>query len=176
MAGISDKALPLAWAIDIASLRQYPAEFSFEANAEELKALKTYLDVEDLSGFKSSVTVKRLTEGKFGVTGQFSASVKQLSVVSLDQVSTTIDEEFSVEYWPSELIGADPTVASPFDQESPEPIVDGQLPIGTLLCELLAISIDPYPRNEGDVLEWSFSPEEDRDANPFAELNRLQQR
>jgi hypothetical protein len=43
------------------------------------------------------------------------------------------------------------------------------------LCELFVLSIDPYPRNEGDEFHWA-SPSPELDASPFADLAHFRPR
>ena len=83
----------------------------------------------------------------------------QASAVNLDPVPSSIEESFSVEYWPAESIG-DAGRDAPFETDPPEPIVAGHIPIGRLLCELFVLSLDPFPRNPGDIFEWT--PPKDR--------------
>ncbi len=72
-----------------------------------------------------------------------------------------------MEYWPAGSI-ADAERA-PIDTDPPEPLESGRIPIGKLLCELFAVSIDPYPRNEGDSFAWT-PPQTEPETSPFAAL------
>jgi len=168
-------ALPLQWSIDIKSVGHAPAVFTYEASSAELEALKRYVEVEDLTSFKAQVKIVPLAAGKYRASGKLQASAVQSSVVNLRAVPSSIEESFSVEYWPAESIENRGEEAAPFDAEPPEPIAGGKIPVGGLLCELLAVSIDPYPRNEGDAFEWT-PPEPETEANPFAGLAHLRAR
>jgi hypothetical protein len=90
-------------------------------------------------------------------------------VVDLKAVPSFIEETFSVDYWPEDAIQDSGGETEVFDTDPPEPLVGGCIPIGTLLCELFVLSIDPYPRNEGDEFHWALSTPEP-DASPFADL------
>ena len=164
--------LPLHWSIDTNPIVNTPAVFDFEAAPSELRALKDYAEVEDISSFKAHVKAAPLGSGKFRVSGTFQAQVVQSSVVDLSAVPSTIEESFSLEYWPADLIAGAPEEAAPFDADPPKPIVGGHIPAGELLCELLAVSINPYPRNEGDSFEWT-PPHPEPETSPFAGLARL---
>jgi hypothetical protein len=99
----------------------------------------------------------------------------QPSVVDLKAVPSFIEESFSADYWPEGSIQDEGEEAVPFDIDPPEPLVGGRIPIGALLCELFVLSIDPYPRNEGDEFQWtSLCPEPD--ASPFADLAHFRPR
>ena len=97
--------IPPAWTIDTGSLVHSPADFSYEASGKELDALKRYAGVEDVTAFKARVRISPLSGSKFRASGTLQASVVQASVVNLEAVSSSIEENFSVEYWPAEFIG-----------------------------------------------------------------------
>ncbi len=166
-------AAPLRWSIDTIPMAQAPSEFSFAALPEELEALKAYAGLEALTVFTAEVKVVPLGGGKFRASGTLKANAVQASVVNLEPVPASIGESFTAEYWPAEAIGS--TEELPFDTDPPEPIVAGRIPLGMLLCELFAVSLDPYPRNEGDAFEWK-PPEAPASVSPFASLAQLKPR
>lgn len=167
-------APPLEWTIDVKTLVSGPVVFSYEATAAELDALRRYAEVEDLTSFSARLTVKPLAEAKFKVSGVLHANLVQASVVNLSAVPTSIKESFCVEYWPADQIAKARDGPETLDAVDREPIADDRLPIGQLLCELLAISIDPFPQNEGDRIEWS-PPDGESGGGPFADLARRRQ-
>ena len=166
--------LPLQWFIDVHSVHA-PLSLSYEANKHELEALKRYAEVEDLTSFSSQVRVSPLSAGKFKVTGRLQADAVQASVVDLSAVPAPIDETFTVEFWPQELIEDRNEEAAPFEVDPPEPIVAGRIAIGEFLSELFSVSLDPYPRNADDTFSWEPAEKEPR-VTPFAELARLRQK
>ncbi len=167
-------ALPLYWFIDVHSLHA-PAGFSFEANRQELEAIKRYAQVEDLTSFKAELKVVPLQAGKFRLTGQLSAEAVQASVVDLSAVRAPIEESFTVEFWPQDLIDNPDGETVSLEVDPPEAIVAGRIPIGDFLCEFFSVSLDPYPRNKDDAFEWNPA-ESEPEASPFAELARLRQK
>ena len=166
-------AFPLQWTIAPESRGKAARTFAFEASASELDALRRYVDVEDLCTFKALVQTVPLIDGKVRVSGTFEASLVQASVINLESVSTAISDSFSVEYWPAQLIRDETSEIVDLDSDPPEALdASGALPIGALLSELLALSVDPYPRNEDDTLEWDRAAGEDQ-GGPFAALASL---
>ena len=165
---------PLQWSIDVHSVHA-PLSLSYEANKHELEALKGYAEVEDVTSFNSELRVSPLSAGRFKVAGRLKADAVQASVVDLSAVPAAIDETFTVEFWPQELIeeraGDDISLAD----EPPEPIVGGRIAIGEFLSELFSVSLDPYPRNTDDAFSWEPAEKEPR-VTPFAELARLRQK
>ena len=162
---------PLQWSADAASAAHAAVDLSYEANAAELGALKHFAGIEDVTDFTAQVRISPLSGGRFRASGTLKASVVQASVVNLEPVPSSIQESFSVEYWPPEAIvetGED----VPFDAEAPEPLAGGRIPVGALLAELFALALDPYPRNPDDTLDWA-PPQAGPEPGPFAKLCRL---
>jgi hypothetical protein len=166
--------LPLQWSIDVHSVHT-PLSLSYEANEHEVETLKRYAEVERVTSFKAEVRVAPLSAGKFKVTGRLQAEAVQASVVDLSPVPASIDETFSVEFWPQDLIEDRSEEAVSIEADPPEPIVEGRIAIGEFLCELFSVSLDPYPRNADDTFSWEPAEKEPR-VTPFAELARLRQK
>jgi hypothetical protein len=167
--------IPLPWSVDTKAVAHAPAEFSYEASAVELEGLKRYAEVEDLTSFLANVKAVPLAQGRFRVSGKLQARLVQPSVVDLEAVPSFIEESFSVEYWPEGSIPDDAGETVPFDADLPEVLTGGRIPIGALLCELFLLSIDPYPRNEGEEFE-SAPPSPEPNGGPFAELAQFRSR
>ncbi len=163
------KDLPLQWSIDTYSVAHAAASFSFEASAQELDALKRYASVEEVTGFKAQVKVSPLAGERFRVSGRLQARLVQSSVIDLESVPATIEEDFSAEYCPAEAIAEGSPDAIPFEADPPEAIVAGKIPIGAFLSELFLTAIEPYPRNPDDTFEWT-SPHPEPETSPFASL------
>jgi len=168
------KTPPLGWSIETHALARAVEAFSFEANASERVALARYSDVREVKSFAANVQVITLNGGRYRVSGQIKADVIQASVVDLSDVVATLDDRFQVEFWPPELIEANDDDEPSFEVEPPEALSGGKIPIGDFLCQLFSVSLDPYPRNEGDSLSWQ-QPDE-RATHPFVELSRLRQK
>ena len=166
--------LPLQWSIDVHSVHT-PLSLSYQANEHELETLRRYAEVERVTSFKSEVRVSPLSAGKFKVTGRLQAEAVQASVVDLSPVPASIDETFSVEFWPRDLIEDRSEEAVSIEVDPPEAVVEGRIAIGEFLCELFSVSLDPYPRNADDMFSWEPAEKEPR-VTPFAELARLRQK
>ena len=121
------------------------------------------------------------------VNGRIRATVKQPCVVTLEPVESRIDETF--EAWfsdPDQAIAlskakhdkmaksAGGEVPMLDEKDDPEPIIDGQIDLGELVTQHLALALDPYPHAEGVKYEYGDDepekvPEEFKN-NPFAAL------
>jgi len=165
---------PLQWFIDVHSVHA-PLSLTYEANKRELEALKGYAEIEDVTSFSSELRVSPLSAGKFKVAGRLKADAVQASVVDLSAVPAAIDETFSVEFWPEQLIEERTGDTVSLADDAPEPIVAGRIAIGEFLSELFSVSLDPYPRNSDDAFSWEPA-EKEPSVTPFAELVRLRQK
>ncbi len=157
--------LPLSWSIDTTGITGATSSSSYKALPQDCVALAGYAAVESVENFEARVLVKSLPQGKYVVSGTFSAVVHQLTVVNLDPVQTQINEDFTANYWP-----ADRAAELADDSElEVDALIDGRIPIGILLSELFALSIDPYPRAEGEALQIA----DEAAVKPFAALATL---
>jgi hypothetical protein len=57
------------------------------------------------------------------------------------------------------------------EYEPPDEIVNGQIDLGALTAEFLALGLDPYPRKPG--VDFDYRDPADEKDSPFAALNKL---
>lgn len=135
-----------------------PAVQQRQASAEELAAVTALLDVVSCQSLGADYAIRPLPNGGFAVSGSLSAALVQICVVSLQEISSTVEQDFEFEFWPQaqidkalerdgERFGADPEAVDM------EPIRDNLLDVGRLIYELLAAHLDPYPRAPGVMFE-----------------------
>lgn len=171
-----DRPPPLGWTIETSRAANAAFVKRFEASASECEAIARYLDVSSVASVIADVKVSPLSRDRFRLTGNLEAELCQESVVSLEPVPETVAEPISIEFWPVDQIAgdddddADEIVVS-LEEEAPEPIEDGSIAIGRLVCELLAVSVNPYPRKEAESFE--YDAEDGGRPNPFAVLQKL---
>lgn len=112
------------------------------------------------------------------VEGVVRAKVVQRCVVSLVDVSQSIEEPFARSFLPGaplpDLVDLDPDE----EEDPPEPL-PAVLDPGEMAAEAAALAIDPYPRSPDAVFEGRASrpegaaPDDGRRPNPFARLSAL---
>lgn len=100
------------------------------------------------------------------VKGEVKARITQICVVSLDPFESDVVEEVDLRFSPDAPALDDEEAAL----DAPDPIINGQIDLGGLVAEFLALSLDPYPRKPG--AEFNFEVEAD-DEHPFAALKKL---
>uniref|UniRef100_A0A2A3JZ44 DUF177 domain-containing protein n=1 Tax=Alloyangia mangrovi TaxID=1779329 RepID=A0A2A3JZ44_9RHOB len=162
--------------------RDVATEFDFRPEAEERAALAEELG---LLGLRKARLAGRLTPeagGAYRLTADLGATVVQPCVVTLDPVTTRIDEDISLLFRPAQQI-ADPDPGSevevPEDEEEPLPDV---IDLRRVLSEALSLALPPYPRSEAALEMAETAPEEPEEElsesrpNPFAGLAELRDR
>jgi uncharacterized metal-binding protein YceD (DUF177 family) len=160
---------PLSRLVDVMNIPPRGQEIHVVASAEERDALAKDFGlpgIQALSGdFKLTSTAKGIH-----VTGLVKASITQICVVTLDSFDSDIEEEVEVDFAePSGMPAEPPTDINEY--EPPDEIINGQIDLGALTAEFLALGLDPYPRKPG--VDFSYrDPGDDKDS-PFAALGKL---
>lgn len=160
--------------------------FSFSASEEQRVAMAEALDVIAVERLDADLTARVSDGARVHVHGELRGEIIQACVVSLDPVPQTIREAIHLVFWPRDRL---PThraeeEVSPFDDETPEPYDGDRIEIGHIIYELVASSLDPYPRVPGASLEHTIAgraQEQDEGENggppnPFAALKGLKER
>jgi hypothetical protein len=128
-----------------------------------------------LPRLEANFDVTRRAAGGVHVAGRVLATVGQNCVVTLEPLTSEIDEAVDLDFGPQRppLPEQAATKARPRDVEwnAPEPLIGGVVDLGALATEFLVLGINPYPRKPGAVFA---APQDSKvDAGPFAVLGRL---
>lgn len=125
-----------------------------EASAEERAAIARFLAVPAVEHLRASFSLRPWGEDGAAVTGRIAAKVVQDCVVTLEPVEQEIDEAVDLRFSPEPRDGeaADPIV-DPDAEEPPDLLVGGQVDLGAITVEHLALGLDPNPRKPGAVFD-----------------------
>jgi uncharacterized metal-binding protein YceD (DUF177 family) len=158
-------------------------EVTLTATETERKAIAALLGQVSLSSLSFAGKLRREGDARFLLRGTLRSSLTQTCVISLEPVESEIEVPVEIEFWPEERLEA---FGERLDEvegqgllEWPEPIVDGQIDLGPLIYEVLATSIDPYPRRKDARLDWEgrgSDPGASAPKGPFAALEKLKNR
>lgn len=155
-------------------------EFRIEATAEERAALAKRFGLVSLEFLKAEGSLETHDHGRRAILkAHLTALATQSCVVTLEPVSSPVDERFTLEF----DVDADPEglsdVAIPEDIEAflaqpdpPDPLIDGLVDVGESVAEQLALALPLYPRapGVGFVEETALEPLEE---SPFKGLAGL---
>ena len=176
-----------------------PVTLEITANETEREALAKRFDLLSLPSLIASIRLE--TVAGFGAenntnilaTVKLKANLTQTCSVTLDPVEDAIDATFTQLFAPE---GAFPEFDESEDDEFmdatdidlddfahqtehladlPEPIIDGNIDLGELVAEELAVRINPFPRKKDVEFEWVSKNMDNSDTrnNPFAVLGGL---
>lgn len=164
--------LPFSHYVRVADLPPEGRTFRIEPNAPILEALARHADVVQIHALSASLKVVPTSGDGARVTGEVAATVRQVSVVSLQAFDCDVVEEVDVTFLPESAIpDTPPATEEDVDVDLPDPIVDGRIDLGALVTEFLTLGVDPYPRLAGEVFVAPLDDE--ASASPFAALRRL---
>lgn len=157
------------------------------ATPEECRLLAERLGVAGIARLTARLQISPWRRNGFAVSGEFSASVIQTCVVSLDEFSSEIQQSVSARFTDAgdpvlERTSAnqEEVVIDPFDDDEPEILHKGSADLGEFVVECLATELDPHPRKPGSDFQSvladvpaSLQPDEEEKPNPFAMLSQL---
>jgi uncharacterized metal-binding protein YceD (DUF177 family) len=136
-------------------------------NEAERQALAKFLDVPAFPSINAHFKLTRKGH-RVNVDGEIHGDVTRTCVVSLEEFPMVVNETFSIVF--DEKVDPDAALAEE-NPDAPEPLIDGVINVGGILCEFTALGLDPYPRKPGAV--FAFHDKGDVDENPFAALSAL---
>lgn len=160
------------------------AEREISANDAERAALAQRFGLQALGRLSASLTIRRVGDGMFHVSGRLSAAVVQQCVITLEPLPVSLDEPVVVTFAKPRVAGAKGKSATAEAEEGLEDvgpeIMDGDLiDLGEAVAQQLAVSLDPYPRAPGASLQAVLprgpakEAAEEKRPGPFAVLETL---
>ena len=150
------------------------------ANETECAALAQNYGLVAVQTFEAGFHVRKQGPKRFEVSGVLHALVTQTCGVSLEPFETLVSAPVDVDFAPSDRPldepaswkmtagGAVAIFAGP--QDPPDPIIDGQIDLGALAAEFLALNLDLYPRKPGVAFKNTYVGSEADTDSPFAVL------
>ncbi len=172
--------------IDAEKLDGKPLKQTISADEDSRAALSRRLNVEGITALEATLTISPANGGAFEVTGTFTADVTQECVVTLEPISTHIEEP--VEGW---FTDRDKTVSfikarqeretkkghveveMLDEREAPDEMINGHIDLGELVAQHLSLAIDPYPHKEGVSFDVGDDQPVKTGRNPFEALKAL---
>lgn len=156
-----------------------PKEIVIEPDAAGRAAVAGALGIRGVRKLRFAATLAPLGRRDWQLTGQLGATVVQDCVVTLDPVTTRIDEPVARTYM------ADLPEPEPGEVEMPEDDTVDPLPatldLAEVMMEALALALPPYPRADGVSFEDAVAapagatPLTDTEIKPFAGLAALRE-
>ncbi|MGH6795857.1 MAG: YceD family protein [Methylocella sp.] len=135
-------------------------DIRFWANETECAALADAYGLVAVQTFEAGFHVRKQGPGRYKVSGVLHALVTQTCVVSLEPFEILVSAPIDVDFAPfpeplgepagrKRMAGGAAAFAGP--QDPPDPIGNGQIDLGALAAEFLALNLDLYPRKPGVI-------------------------
>ena len=164
-----DPTIPLSRPVAVDRLPSEGTEIVVTATAEERERLARDFDLPAIHALEGRFILAG-SAARVRVRGRVTAAVRQTCVVTLDPFEGNVDEEVEVDFTAPDHLPkqvAEEVERAPTQDE----IISGQIDLGRVTSEFLALGLDPYPRKPG--VAFSFEPEGEPEPSPFAALDRL---
>jgi hypothetical protein len=125
------------------------------ANETECAALADAYGLVAVQKFEAGFHVRKQGPKRYEVSGVLHALVTQTCAVSLEPFETLMTTPVDVDFAPSRQPLGEPASrkmpagALASQQDLADPIINGQVDLGALAAEFLALNLDLYPRKPG---------------------------
>lgn len=180
-------SFPFSHKINAAQVVDKDQRRTVTANAKELEKIAAEYEVKAVNGLEADFVLKPYRKAGLRVTGKIIANLTQTCSVSLDDFDSVLEIEVDRTFEPHSSrprkirdLNDDGEIEIDLETlDPPDVITDGVLDLGALICEELALAIDPFPRMPGAEFErgQEFDPdeelEEDERPSAFAALEAL---
>jgi uncharacterized metal-binding protein YceD (DUF177 family) len=156
-----------------------PTPFSLMPNAPERKAIAQALGIVGIKKLKFDGTLVPQGRSDWTLQATLGSTVVQDCVVTLDPVTTRIDEEIQRAYM-ADIPEIDAAELEMSQDDAIDPLPD-TLDVAQVMIEALSLALPPYPRSVGAelgnvaVTAPGIAPMTDDDAKPFAGLGALRE-
>jgi hypothetical protein len=141
--------------------------FDIAPTEAEAEALARLMGAREVRKLRLEGTLRREPAGGWRLEARLRASVVQTCVVTLEPLTTRIDQPVTRRYLPG---AAAAPVVDPEEEDETEPLPD-RLDLGLVATEALALALPPYPRKPGAALAPAAA--EGGEVRPFAALEAL---
>jgi uncharacterized metal-binding protein YceD (DUF177 family) len=126
----------------VARVAKLGSHEKLKADAKECERMAKRLGVTAIYELKAELKVRPWRGGGFKVAGTATVDLEQTSVISLEDFRQTV--EFEVERYFL------PHVGEPDEELDIDIIDNGEIDLGEVVAETIALELDPYPRKPGE--------------------------
>jgi hypothetical protein len=188
MPGAAEPAKIFSHYVNVDEIPEAGLDVRIAADAPTLRALAAADKLPAIGRLEADFHVAPKPGRRFNVSGEMRAKITQICGVSLEPFESDIVEPINVDFSlpanvkPARGAGsrASPdssgVVVGLDDPDPPDMIVGGRIDLGVLMCEFLALGIDPYPRKPDIAFEPPNGPDSGEDDSPFRALRQLKDR
>ncbi len=165
-----------SYPLQIDNLPRQEQHYHLVADPEQLKTLQQILQVEAVKSFAADIYLKYdFHQHRLDVNGCVKAELELKSVISLENFCRCYEAPFAY-YFDTKATYKDIRDLEPgIDDDIPDIVENGQIDLGDIAIEQLALVMEDYPRREGEEFTFvsEFDEETTRQSHPFAVLEKL---
>ena len=152
--------------------------FEITPTPKQLQSLASQIGVTELRKLRFKGEITALGKSDWMLTADIGATLVQPCVVSLDPVTTRIDQKITRQY----IKGGVESIEGQdieFDGQDQFETLESEIDLGLVMMEALTLLVPEYPRKAGVELENTaftapgVAPLQDEDVKPFAGLAAL---
>ena len=160
----------------IDDLNRREHHYHLKADAAQLKTLTAILQVENVKYFVADIYLKLdAPSHRLDIWGKVEAELELKSVITLENFIKKYEAPFAY-YFDTEATYKDiKEMDYGINDDIPDIIENGQIDLGNIAIEQLALVMEDYPRRDGEEFHFAseFDEETTRLANPFTVLQKL---
>lgn len=163
---------PVSFLAHVARLPRKGMPVVIEATARQREALAREHALVEVASWRADLLVEPWKRNGVKVSGRVVADIVQECVVTLDPLSSRIDEAVEGLFLPEDSklgrLGFDHAgeiVIAAEGPDSPETFAGDSIDVGALAEEFFALAIDPYPRSRGAEIASAGSGDRDVEAD-----------
>ena len=154
------------------------AEKNFIITADKAQNLwiTEVFQVEGVNFFTAQLSVKKeKNTSLIKVSGKAESEIVQKSVISLENFAKKYESEFTVFFDTKATYTQIREDFEDINEDAPEPVENGEIDLAAAAMEQIAILLDDYPRQDGEIFafESEFDEQTDAENNPFAVLKNI---
>lgn len=186
---MTDETFPYSCKVNTNRVVDKDETITVAPDAAGLDAIAAAYDLVSMRDLQARFTLKPYRKAGVRVVGPVRASITQTCVVTLEpfdsDLALDVDRTFEpASSRPRKIRDLNDDGEIEIDLETLDPpdlVVDGVLDLGAVICEELALSLDPFPRKpgvefQGGGAEVEPEQETDKEPSPFAALEALKSR
>lgn len=138
----------------------------FAAEPQECLELAKRFSLPKLHSVKAHLIATPYRGGGLKVTGSVDADIEQISVISLELFASRMHCDVERYFLP-------PKILVDAVEDDADPIENGEIDLGELVAETIALELDAYPRKPGETYDDPALDSDDNETkppSPFAKI------
>jgi len=184
---MSDSKFPFSFPVEAERVASTQGAVTVEPADEDRQRIAQAYELEAMPALKADLNLSPWRKAGIRVHGTVKAILRQRCGVTLEIFDQELTDEIDRTFEP---LPKSPRTARDLNDEGeieiqmesidpPDVIENGKIDLGAVICEQLALNIDPFPRKPGVAFEAALTGETDegeddgKEPSPFAVLAKL---